>query len=414
MSKKTVLVIGAGNRGHVYADALQKYNDRIEIVGIIDPNVSRRDHFAGKYRIPRENIFSDWRVPLSRGRIADAVIIATPDHLHVEPAVAYAHQNYHILLEKPMAPTEEGCRRIVEAVESHSVHLMVCHVLRYTDYSQVLRELVQSGKIGRPMSIEHLEPVGYWHMAHSYVRGNWRRTDDSSFMLLAKSCHDIDWISYVIGRPIQCVSSFGCLSYFRQENAPEGAGERCIECRKEPDCPYSAQRIYLKKMEKDGFIWPVDVITHERTREGVIRALENGPYGRCVFACDNDVVDHQVVSMQFEGGATGVFTMIGFSKPEQPRFTKIFGTHGEIYCNWDSVEVYDFLTEKTSRYEGLSDRSSGHDDADRALIKSFVAGLYGQNKSLLLSGASETLRTHLAVFAAERARLKGTVELVEL
>lgn len=407
-------MIGAGNRGNVYARFLQEHSDCITIIGIADPDAVKRERFAKEYNISSEHVFSDWKAPLSGGRIADAVIIATPDHLHIDPVVAYAQQKYHILLEKPMAPTEEGCRRIVEAVQRQSVHFMVCHVLRYTHYSQVLRDLIQKGAIGQPMSIQHLEPVGYWHMAHSFVRGNWRRADESSFMLLAKSCHDMDWISFIMGRPIQRVSSFGRLSHFISENAPQGASKRCVDCPVEAECPYSAQRIYVDRMKKEGFVWPVDVITNEPTLAGVRCAIQEGPYGRCVFDCDNDVVDHQVVSMQFEGGATGVFTMTGFTKPDQPRYTKIFGTKGEIYCDWDSVEIYDFLTEKSRRIEGLSDRCHGHEDADQALIASFVAVLCDDDEASLLSGSQQTLQTHLAVFAAERARLNGTIEDVDI
>ena len=178
--------------------------------------------------------------------------------------------------------------------------------------------------IGDIVSIQHLEPVGYWHQAHSYVRGNWRKESESSSMLLAKSCHDLDWIRYIMGARCVAVSSFGSLKHFRKEEKPSGAGERCLDCSYEPRCPYSALKIYLGRIEKGQVEWPVNVITEDVSREGVQAALRDGPYGRCVYECDNDVVDNQVVNLLFEGGRTAAFTMTGFSE-YQDRKTRIFG-----------------------------------------------------------------------------------------
>ena len=414
MNRKKILIVGAGDRGNVYARHLQRHNRHTHIIGVAEPRDAKRAKFAADYGILPENIFSDWRQPLERDRIADAVIIATPDNLHVKPVEAYARQGYHILLEKPMAPTEDECRQIAHTVKGQPILFAVCHVLRYTQYSKVLRELVQSGRIGRPLSIQHLEPVGYWHMAHSFVRGNWRRRDESSFMLLAKSCHDIDWMSYVMGQQIQQVSSFGERSHFRPEEAPQGSAKRCIDCQVEASCPYSAKRIYIDKFKQDGYVWPVNVMAKEGTLECVESAVKEGPYGRCVYHCDNDVIDHQVVSMRYESGATGVFTLTGFTKPDQPRFTKIFGTLGEIYCDWNTVECFDFLTKRTEKISGLSECQKGHGDADQGLIDAFVKALCDGDRSSLLSGAEDTLRTHLSVFAAERARLNQTIEQVNI
>ncbi|MGW9307083.1 Gfo/Idh/MocA family protein [Saccharomonospora azurea] len=269
-------------------------------------------------------------------------MIATQDADHVEPAVALARQGYHLLLEKPMATSEADCERIVDAAEEAGVLLAVCHVLRYTPYSRRLKALVDGGRIGDVVSVEHLEPVGWWHQAHSYVRGNWRREDTSTFMLMAKSCHDLDWLTHLIGRPVERVSSFGGLYEFRAERRPVGAADRCLDCAVEASCPYSAPRIYLPLLEEPDRVWPLSVVTAERSEEGVLAALREGPYGRCVYACDNDVVDHQVVSLEYRGGVTASFTMTAFT-PSDFRRTRVFGTRGSIEGDGRSITVHDFV-----------------------------------------------------------------------
>jgi predicted dehydrogenase len=213
------------------------------------------------------------------------VIIATPDALHLEPAVAFAQRGYNMLLEKPLAPDPESCQRIANAALAHNIIFAVAHVMRYTNYTQQLKHLIISGVIGELVSIQHLERVGYWHYAHSFVRGNWRNEFESSCMLLAKSCHDVDWLRYMIGHPCVQVSSFGSLMHFRKEAKPKAAGEakHCLDCAFEPCCPYSAKKFYLHELfSQDKLGWPLNVITTDFTAEGVLEALRHGPYGRCV------------------------------------------------------------------------------------------------------------------------------------
>lgn len=276
------------------------------------------------------------------GPLADVAVIATQDADHVEPAVALARQGCHLLLEKPMATSEADCERIVDAAEEAGVLLAVCHVLRYTPYSRRLKALVDGGRIGDVVSVEHPEPVGWWHQAHSYVRGNWRREDTSTFMLMAKSCHDLDWLTHLIGRPVQRVSSFGGLYEFRAERRPVGAADRCLDCAVEASCPYSAPRIYLPLLKEPDRVWPLSVVTAERSEEGVLAASREGPYGRCVYACDNDVVDHQVVSLEYRGGVTASFTMTAFT-PSDFRRTRVFGTRRSIEGDGGSITVHDFV-----------------------------------------------------------------------
>ena len=410
----TIALLGAGNRGSVYANWAAEHGDRARVVAVAEPREERRNALADRHGIPAEHRFASWADLLAAGRLADAAIVATQDTDHVEPALALVRQGYHLLVEKPMAPDEDGCRALVDAVRAADVMFGVCHVLRYTPYTQLLKQIVDSGRIGSVVSVQHLEPVGYWHQAHSYVRGNWRREDQSSSMLLAKSCHDIDWLRYVVGAPIERLSSFGTLSHFTPANQPAGAADRCLDCAVESTCAYSAERLYLGMIRRGQTGWPLHVVTTDLTEEGVTKALREGPYGRCVYACDNDVVDHQVVALEFGGGITGTFTMTGLSEPGHRR-TQVFGTQGSIDGDGETVRVFDFLTNEAEEFAVASlgsDAGSGHGGGDAGLMDAFTRALAEGDPSHIRSGALESLETHLAVFAAERSRHAGTVEPV--
>lgn len=332
-----------------------------------------------------------------------------------EPVLAFAALGYHIMLEKPMALTADECRRIVAAVEKAGVILAVGHVLRYTPYTQALKRIVDSGRLGEIVSVQHLEPVGFWHQAHSFVRGNWRREDEATSMLMAKSCHDLDWLQYVLGRPPVRVSSFGRLSHFRPENKPVGAADRCLDCAVETSCPYSAKRDYGDRLARGAHNWPLSVVIDEFTPQALDTALREGPYGRCVYACDNDVVDHQVVAMEFASGATGTFTMTAFTE-QADRQTRIFGTRAELRGDGEHLRVYDFLTRAEELIdlgtEGTMDAAGGHGGGDAGLMDAFVAAIATEDPGLVKSGPQESLTSHLTVLAAERARHNNTVENV--
>ena len=409
----TLIIIGAGSRGANYAEYAISHPDQAQVVGVADPREHYRTELAARHGIPSGNVFADWRQVAERPRFADAVIVATPDALHAEPAIAFADLGYHILLEKPMAPNAADCRRIAAAAHANGAMFAVCHVLRYTTYTKKVKAIVTSGRLGEIVSIQHLEPVGFWHQAHSFVRGNWRSEAESSFMLLAKSCHDLDWIRHIMGKRCTQVSSFGSLLHFRPENMPQGAADRCLDCAVESTCPYSAPRIYLGRAAPRGSTgWPLNVLTPDLSEAGLPAALRSGPYGRCVYACDNDVVDHQVVNMQFEDGASASFTMTAFTR-QRDRETRIFGTRGELTGNGRFIEIYDFLTDTTERIdaETASDGSilSGHGGGDLALMTHFVGALLKDDPVADPVGPEESLESHLMVFAAEQARRDGRV-----
>lgn len=404
-------IVGCGSRGHGYANWALAHPERARVVAIAEPDPARREQMA-EHRIAPELVFDDWHELLAAGRVADAVIVATQDALHVEPAIAFLDAGWDVLLEKPMAPTADECRRIADAARRGDGLFAVCHVLQYTPYTRMLRQLLADGAIGEIVSIQHLEPVGWWHMAHSFVRGNWRNEAASSPMLLAKSCHDIAWLEHVVGEPISHSASFGSLKHFRPENRPEGAADRCLDCPLQDDCAYSAKRIYLERAQAGEAGWPMDTVVPTVTVESIGQALREGPYGRCVYACDNDVVDHQVVAMEFANGATGVFTMTAFDGMRH-RQTRIFGTQGRLEGDGETIEVLDFRTDMTTGHDprsiGDASAEGGHGGGDEGLMDAFVHAVATRDMSGISSGVDETLSSHLAVFDAETARREGRV-----
>ncbi|MBE3010651.1 Gfo/Idh/MocA family oxidoreductase [Microbispora sp. NEAU-D428] len=408
----TLAIVGAGARGAAYA-RIAAAEGTATVVAVADPDPERRLALAAEFAIPPARVFADWTELAACPRLADAVIIATPDRLHADPACALADRGYALLLEKPMAPTEEEAERIVAAAVRNDVLLAVCHVLRYTPYSRRLKEIVDSGRIGDIVSVEHLEPVGWWHQAHSYVRGQWAVEAESSSMLLAKSCHDIDWLGHIIGRPATRVSSFGGLYHFRPENKPAGAAHRCVDCPVERSCVYSAVRIYERFLGHPVYEqWPLGVLTHEVSPEGLREALRHGPYGTCVYSGRNDVVDHQVVNLEYAGGVTASFTMTAFSALDF-RKTRLFGTLGSIDGDGRRLVVHDFLTDTIETIDldpqGDASAADGHGGADTELIRAFLAAVATGDHSLVTSGPEESISSHRIVWAAEHARHTGAV-----
>lgn len=408
----SVIVLGAGERGKVYADYALTHPDNMKVVGVAEPRLRQRTSMAEAHCIPNENVFEDWAAVFKRERFADAVIIATPDRLHATPTLLAAEKGYHILLEKPMAPTEEECRAIVNTVIDKGVIFSVCHVLRYTNYTRELKRIIDSGVLGEVVSIQHLEPVGHWHQAHSFVRGNWRRSDESSSMLLAKSCHDVDWIRYIMGVPCRSVSSFGSLNHFRNDKTPKGAADRCVDCPSDVEqrCPYSARKIYMGLFEKGVKGWPVEVVTLDTDAENLEKALREGPYGRCVYACDNDAVDNQVMIMEFEGGKTACFVMTAFTEATSRR-TRIFGTKSEVEVDGRFIRVFDFLDMRQTVIDTARDESdlAGHEGGDVSVLENFIDAVSRGDPSKILTGPAETLESHLIVFAAEHSRLEKRI-----
>jgi predicted dehydrogenase len=408
----TLAMAGTGSRGRTYAGYAERFPDRARLVAVADPRAAGRDRMAERHDINDAHRFADWRELTERPRLADAVVIATPDLEHAEAASSLARLGYHVLLEKPMAPSAAACAGLVEAAETSDVVFAVCHVLRYTAYTRKVREVIESGRLGDVVGIDHLEPVGWWHFAHSYVRGNWRQTALSGPSILTKCCHDLDWLRHLVGRPAQRVSSIGGLHHFTAANRPAGAGERCGDCAVEPDCPYSAQRLYLGFLKDPSrHRWPLPIVTPDLTEEGVRQALRAGPYGRCVYASDNDVADHQVTTIEFDGGLVATLTMSAFT-PMARRMTRIMGTHGYLDGDGGQVTVTDFATGRTERAEVSAETddesaSGGHDGGDYGVMKAFTHAVATGDTSQIRSTPRESLESHLMAFAAEDSRASG-------
>lgn len=420
----TLAIIGAGNRGKdVYARWALEHPDEARVVAVADPDPERRNGLAERHGIPEDGRFASWEALLDGPRRADAVVIATPDRLHVAPTLRALERGYDILLEKPVAPTLDETLALARAAAEAPGSVTVAHVLRYTPFFSTLKRLVDEGRIGRLMTMQYTENIGYWHFAHSYVRGNWRRADESSPMILAKSCHDLDIMRWLAGAPCRRTSSFGELRHFRRENMPEGAPERCIDgCPVGDTCPFNAVTFYVDGLaETHG--WPVSVIAEDTGREGRLRALRESPYGRCVYRCDNDVVDQQVALFEFENGVTAAFAVTGFTE-ENTRTLKLMGTRGEIRGHLEKGEL-EVRTFGRPGLRGGAVRSGepyqiirvpagpGHAGGDDGLMRAFVDRIRrrkaGQDPGDALTSLQESLDSHLMAFAAEEARRAATV-----
>lgn len=397
-------------RGHAYATAARSIPG-VEIVAVAEPRQTAIDRFLSDF--PDAQVFLDWRELAAQPRLADAVIVSLLDQDHREASVAFARAGYDILLEKPIATSQADCDEIEAAAAEYRVSVTVCHVLRYTAYTEKLKELIAAGAIGDIMQIEHLEPIGHLHFAHSFVRGNWRQSAMSHSLLLAKSCHDIDWLMHIMDRPVQRVSSFGSLGHFRAESRPAGASDRCVSCAVEPDCAYSAVRFYRRGLNNPGSSEEYNalVMAGEVTPEAIDRALESGPWGRCVYQCDNDLVDHQSVQLEFADGRLASFTLSAFTEGAN-RKTRIFGTAGQITGDGRLISVYDFRTLKTTEFDTDAfgfEAASGHGGGDARVISAFIAALRDASPETLSTSISRSMASHRVVFAAEEARRSGSV-----
>jgi predicted dehydrogenase len=400
-----VALIGAGNRGYyAYGSYALQYPHEIQFIAVAEPNKEKRDKFAEAHHIPENMRFEDWTELLEKEQLCEAILICSPDRDHYKPVMKAIEKGYSILLEKPMSPNPLETLEIAEAAEKHNTVLTVCHVMRYAPFYQALKEIVDRKVIGEIVSIQWTENVGYFHQAHSFVRGNWRNTGESSPMILQKSCHDMDMFAWLIGTECKSVSSYGSLTYFKKENAPEGSTYRCLDgCKVEKECPYSATKWYLH--ERD--VWPANVISADSSLASRLKAIQEGPYGRCVYHCDNDVVDHQVVNLLFENDVTVAFTMTAFTS-ETFRDFKIMGTKGEISGNdvRNKIEISYFSGKKEMINPPTV--NGGHMGADTSIMADFILRVKQRDRGSLTS-ASVSAQSHMIAYAAEESRISGAM-----
>lgn len=410
-SPVTLAVLGAGMRASGFCENVRYLPHRARIVAVAEPNDTRRERFAERHEIPESGRFASWQELLDRPRIADAVLVATMDRDHVGPAIVAMEAGYHLLLEKPMAPELDQIVTInqayLDANAKHGVLAGVVHPLRYGPSYAALKRLVDAGRLGVLMTLDHMEGVGWWHQAHSFVRGNWSRAAQSTFMLLAKSCHDVDYVCHLVGRPVERVSSFGSLGFFREERAPPGSTDRCLDCPVEPDCAYSAVRWYLAT-ERDR--WPAAAAGDDHSAAAREATLRTGPYGRCVWRAGNDVVDHQVVAVEFEGGVTATVTMTAFTQ-RVARRSRVHGSTAELAFDEDSITIRDFDGNHVTT-QSFGNTSGGHAGADRHILDGFVRAVERGDQRAITTTIPESMTTHAVTFAAEAARLgKRVIEI---
>jgi predicted dehydrogenase len=448
----SAILIGAGNRGaQAYAPYALRHPEELRFTAVAEPDSDRRSRFAAQYQIPNENCFESWEPLLARPQFGEAALICTQDWQHTAPAVAALFAGYHVLLEKPMATSAAECRQLVQASETANRQLHICHVLRYTRHFQKLREVIKSGVLGQIIHVSHSENVSWWHMAHSYVRGNWRKGEETSPMILAKCCHDFDILLWMLDRQCLEMSSTGSLAHFRPENAPPGAAVRCLECSQAESCPFDAAYIYqdmtpfwesfgstargINRLAVQSWLkwpglvkaashmvrrlrlvtqyrgWPVHVLSPDPGPENITEALRSGPYGRCVYHCDNDVVDHQVVNMCFEDQISVTLTMQGFSHYEH-RATRIEGSRAlltaEFGAGGSRIVTDEHRTERHTVYNTTTNSASGHGGGDEGLMSAFIKSINDGSREAVTT-ACQALESHLMAFAAENARLQKRV-----
>ena len=403
MNPITAVVLGGGSRGLNYANYADVKPEELKIVAIAEPRQDRRDAFGEKFSIPEELRFDSWQALLEQPKLADVAFVCTLDDDHIGPAMAAMEKGYHILLEKPMSNREDECIAIEAAAAKAGKHMAVCHVLRYTPFYQTIKGLIDAGEVGEVTLISQIENVAYWHQAHSFVRGNWRNSGETSPMILQKCCHDVDILLWLAGKDCKKVSSFGSLRHFTPENAPEGAPERCLDgCPHAEQCLYYAPKIYLTG--ETG--WPVDVLTTDLTPEGITKALKEGPYGRCVYHCDNDVVDRQVVNMELEEGVVCNLIMSAFTA-NCCRQLKVLGTTGQIQADMSTNEVWLHPFGGQPRKVEIAAADSGHGGGDYGLLRDFLHVIRNGGESR--TSAKASLQSHLVCFAAERSRTEGKI-----
>lgn len=413
MKKLKVIVVGAGVRGIIYSDIMAETPEKFEVIGVADPNESRRNYIRDKHNIPEEHCFDSWEGLLELPKFADIAIIGTMDRMHYASTMAAIRQGYDLLLEKPIAPTPEECIEIAAEAKKYGTKALIGHVLRYNSYFKAIKAVVDSGAIGEVMSVQHAECVGNEHQAHSFVRGNWGNSKRSSTMLLQKSCHDLDIIQWIVGKKCKRVSSFGSLSFFTRENAPKDAPEYCIEgCPHAKECCYFSEDIYLNTSYE--LIRQVCTGLMNPTDEDIKHALRTNIFGKCIYKCDNDVVDHQVVNMEFENGAVADFNMCAFNKGG--RFIRVMGTKGEISRDGDEgLILYKFADKSETEIDVDSfgnNIEDGHGGGDAGIVAALYDYIANGITSNQLSEIDISVQNHMIAFAAEESRLSGkTVDI---
>ncbi|MBE6922851.1 MAG: Gfo/Idh/MocA family oxidoreductase [Ruminococcaceae bacterium] len=400
------IVIGAGSRGTIYGNWAFEHGIEIAAVAEIRPD---RLAEAGKlWNVPENRLFTDVKDLFALGKIADAAIVATMDRDHYGHVMTALDLGYDILLEKPISPDPRECMEIEAKANALGKKITVCHVLRYTNFFGAIKDIIDSGELGKVVAIKHSENIGNFHMAHSFVRGNWRNDTLSSPIIMQKSCHDLDILLWLTGAHCTKVAAFGSLSYFKEANAPAYSVDRCCDCPVADNCRFSAKRCYLPTLGS----WPTDVVCLEQTEEALEEALRTGPYGRCVYRCDNNVCDHMSIILEFDNAVTATFSLTAQTSPCH-RNIHIMCEDGEIIADDGDrqILVRKHVSSQADTFEerviNVRTNASGHGGGDAGIMEDFTASL--SENALTRSAISASVESHLMACAIEEARLTGTV-----
>ena len=402
-----MIVIGTGSRGMIYGTWAKENGHKILALAELRPD--RRKNAAKTWEVPEDRCYSQAEELLNQQKMADVAIIATMDRDHYRHVIAALDRGYDILLEKPISPDARECLEIEAKANALGRTVIVCHVLRYTAFFSTLKEIIDSGEIGKVVAIKHSENIGNFHMAHSFVRGNWRNTSLSSPIIMQKSCHDLDILLWLTGAHCTKVASFGTLTYFKESNAPAGSAHRCYNCQVRESCRFDAWKCYAPILGD----WPADVVCLEQTEDALRTALETGPYGRCVYRCDNDVCDHMSSIMEFDNGVTATFSLTA-QTDRIHRNIHIMCENGEIVADdgLKSITVTHFRSNHTeapvTRTIPIGRSASGHGGGDSGIMEDLVRVLT-EGDSDSRSSISRSVESHLMACAIEHARLTGQV-----
>ncbi len=405
MAPVTAIAIGAGERGHhTFGRWALDHPDELRFVAVVDPDPARRSRFGGPHGIPDAMRLATVDDLFAMERLADAVVVASPDRAHFAGASGALAAGYHVLLEKPMAATLDETEELVRLATESDCVVQVAHVLRYTPFFRTLNEVLASGRIGDLVTVEHRENVAAWHMAHSFVRGNWANAATSTPMIVQKCSHDFDILAWNLDSPVARLGSVGSLFNFRPDRRPIDATDRCTDGCPVSDCAFDARRVYLTDQVGG---WPIHVITDDYSMEGRERALRDGPYGRCVYTVGSDVVDHQVVTMELESGASAVLVSHGHSHEEQRtmRYDGTRATLRAVFGRRQRIEVIDHHIASTEEIP-IPVASGGHGGGDPGLVHTFVDAV--RTGSVVPTSPQVSLESHRLAFAAEHARVTGT------
>lgn len=419
----TAIIVGAGHRALIYSELAKTNPELLKIVGVADPDPVRRKHCMEYFGFGEDMCFESAQELAEKGKLANAVINGTMDEVHIETSVPLLNCGYDMLLEKPFATNEEEMNTLVECARKNNSKVMICHVLRYTPFYYGIKKRINDGEIGDIINIQTSEHVSYHHLSTSYIRGKWANSEKChTSMLLAKCCHDIDIMMWLMAdtKPVK-ISSFGGKYQFKPENAPKDAGSICMkDCPLVDTCDFSTKRLYIDHPDRWAFyVWDALEGIENPTIEDKIKLMKSdSPYARCIYKCDNNVVDHQSVMVNFENGATGTHNMVGGSS-QSLRHIHIIGTKGEIYGNFEESKFYvskinpspDSHNEECDIEEvdlnvsgDMVGAYGGHGGGDERLIADFIKFIQGENPSLACTSIFDSVAGHLCVYLADKSR----------